>query len=93
MTAHFDDVPHADAVEMVTVAVNGMPRDVAAGTSLAAALLRDGELTLRTHPVTQLRRAPYCLMGVCFECLLEVDGQQQRACMTRVRAGMDVKTA
>lgn len=93
MTVRFDDVTLADAVGTVAITVNGTPRDVAEGISLAAALLRGGELTLRTHPVTQLRRAPYCLMGVCFECVLEVDGRQQRACMTRVRAGMDVTTA
>lgn len=92
MTVRFDELPEADPVETVVITINGALRDVAAGSSLAVALLREGELTFRTHPVTQLRRAPYCLMGVCFECLLDVDGRQQRACMTRVRAGMNVKT-
>jgi len=32
-------------------------------------------------------------MGVCFECLVNVDGvASTRACMTWVKEGMDVKT-
>jgi predicted molibdopterin-dependent oxidoreductase YjgC len=37
-------------------------------------------------------RAPYCMMGVCFECLVEVDGVPNvQACMTSVREGMTVR--
>lgn len=92
MSVNFKDVKEANSVDRVTINFNGVAREVGAGMSLAAALLREGELTLRTHPVTKMRRAPYCLMGVCFECLIEVDGRQQRACMVRVKDGMEVKT-
>lgn len=92
MGVYFEDVAGASAAELVTINFNGKPREVMGGISLAAALLRDGDLTFRTHPVTQMRRAPYCLMGVCFECLLDVDGSQQRACMVRVQKGMEVTT-
>ena len=35
------------------------------------------------------KRAPYCLMGTCFECLMEIDGIANRqACMTIVAEGM-----
>ena len=38
------------------------------------------------------RRAPFCMMGTCFECLVEIDGQPNRqACLTIVREGMDIK--
>ena len=37
-------------------------------------------------------RGPYCNMGVCFECVIEVDGALVQACMTPVRAGMHVAT-
>ena len=37
-------------------------------------------------------RAPFCMMGACFECLVEIDGRaNQRACQVRVRGGMRVR--
>ncbi|NYT60603.1 (2Fe-2S)-binding protein [Alcaligenaceae bacterium] len=92
MIARFQDANRANAVELVSIRLNGIPLEVAKEMSLAATLLREGELTVRTHPVTHARRAPYCLMGVCFECLLIVDGRQQRACMVTAKAGMKVET-
>ncbi|MEZ5620583.1 MAG: (2Fe-2S)-binding protein [Burkholderiaceae bacterium] len=36
-------------------------------------------------------RAPMCLMGVCFDCLVEIDGRPNvQACMVEVREGMRV---
>jgi D-hydroxyproline dehydrogenase subunit gamma len=62
------------------------------GTSVAAALLLHGAGPFRTTPVQSSPRAPYCMMGVCFDCLVEVDGKPSRqACLTPVRDGMVVK--
>ena len=37
-------------------------------------------------------RAPWCMMGVCFECLVEIDGAAGRqACMIEVRDGMRIR--
>ena len=45
----------------------------------------------RTTPVTGQPRAPYCLMGVCFECLVEIDNIPNcQACMVTVRPGVSV---
>lgn len=61
------------------------------GESLACALLAAGVLACRTTPGSGAARAPYCLMGVCFECLVTIDGRANRqACLTTVRAGMTV---
>jgi sarcosine oxidase subunit alpha len=47
----------------------------------------------RTTPVSDSPRAPYCLMGVCFDCLVTIDGVGSRqACLVPVRAGMAVET-
>ena len=63
-----------------------------AGDSVAAALLADGERHFRTTPVGGTPRGPYCMMGICFECLVEIDGVANRqACMVEVRDGMRVK--
>ena len=62
------------------------------GDSLAAALLAAGIGALRQSPVDGSPRAPYCMMGVCFECLVEIDGRQnQQACLTPAQDGMVVR--
>lgn len=62
------------------------------GESLAAALLAHGAGDFRKTPVSGAPRAPYCMIGVCFDCLVEVDGRPNRqACMTPARAGMKVR--
>ena len=62
------------------------------GESLAAALLAHGVRHMRDAVVSGQPRAPYCMIGVCFECLVEIDGRPNRqACMTPVRAGMKVR--
>lgn len=58
---------------------------------LAAVLLRQRSRIFRRHPVDGSPRAPFCMMGVCFECLVEVDGiRNQQACMIQVKDGMRV---
>ena len=46
----------------------------------------------RTTPISGSARAPYCMMGICFECLLEIDGLQNvQGCMTQVKEGMQIQ--
>ena len=62
------------------------------GDTVAAALLAGGHWQFRTSPVSGAPRGPFCMMGVCFECLVEIDGVANRqACMTEARDGMRVK--
>lgn len=78
--------------EMVTVYVDGQPVCVGELESAASAALGAGLDYTRTSPVTGERRAPYCMMGVCFECLMTIDGVPSRqACMVRVRPGMRIE--
>lgn len=86
-------VTRATPADPVRIEVDGVAHQVDSGISVAAALLQLGCETFRTHPVSQARRAPYCMMGVCFECLVSTDdGGQQRACMLRVHDGLRVST-
>ena len=62
------------------------------GDSVAAALLAAGETGLRATPVSGMARAPYCMMGVCFDCLVVIDGQpNQQGCMIPAREGMKIE--
>ncbi len=77
----------------VSLSVDGRPVVARPGDSVAAALLAAGILGCRTTPVSGAPRAPYCMMGVCFECLVTIDGTGSRqACLTRVRDGMRIET-
>jgi len=82
---------HEPAADAVTVLIDGASVQAEPGESLAAVLLRQGEAWSRLTPVGQNKRAPYCMMGVCFDCLAEVDGVASvQTCLTPVRAGMRV---
>lgn len=61
------------------------------GESVAAVLIADaGLVTRRTS--TGASRGVYCGMGVCFECLVIVDGvPNTRSCVTLARDGMCVE--
>jgi hypothetical protein len=61
------------------------------GASAAAAVLAAGLDSIRETPVDGRDRAPYCMMGVCFDCLAEIDGVANRqSCMIEVRQGMQI---
>ncbi len=75
----------------VTIEIDGRPALAESGESVAAVLLRQPEPWSRLSPVSLSKRAPYCMMGVCFECLAEVDGVASvQTCMKPVCAGMRV---
>ena len=86
--------PRPDApAATIAVEVEGQAVTVPPGASAAAALLLAGLATIRETPVSGSGRAPYCMMGVCFECLVTIDGVGNRqACLIPVRAGMRVET-
>lgn len=82
---------HSDAA-VVRITIDGDAVEARAGESVAAAMLAHADGATRTTAVSGAPRAPYCLMGVCFECLVEIDGVPNRqGCMVRVADGMIVK--
>ncbi len=76
----------------VRIEVNGETLVAKQGISLAAALLaQSGNPSRKTAKGND--RTAYCMMGVCFDCLVEVDGvANTQACMTLVRDGMIVSS-
>ncbi len=80
------------AADVVRFNYEGRTITARPGDTVAAALLAAGETTLRVTAVSGSPRAPYCMMGVCFECLMEIDGIGNRqACLTPVVEGMQVR--
>ena len=76
----------------VRIFIDDTPYQVPRGLNVSAALLANGQLACRTTVVSGAERAPFCMMGVCFDCLVEIDGVPNRqGCMTTVQDGMRVR--
>lgn len=76
----------------VEVIVDGRALSAPDGATLASVLLDAGVLRFRTS-VAGEPRTPLCGMGICFECLVTVDGAaRQRSCLVRCADGMVVST-
>ena len=77
----------------LAVTLDGKPLRARPGDTVAATLFAAGLDHCRTTPVSGAPRAPYCMMGVCFECLVTIDGVGNRqACLVCVQAGMTIET-
>ncbi|WP_282129015.1 (2Fe-2S)-binding protein [Roseobacter litoralis] len=89
IASRFQTLPEAGASVQFTL--DGETVTARAGTPLAAALLaHSGEAS--RHTASGAGRTAFCMMGVCFDCLVEVDGTPNtQACMVSVRDGMVVK--
>jgi sarcosine oxidase subunit alpha len=82
-----------EAAPALAIRVDGEAVPARAGESVAAAMLAAGLLRFRDTPATGAARGPFCMMGVCFDCLVAIDGIGSRqACMVAVRDGMIVET-
>lgn len=78
----------------VEVFVDGEPVTVPAGITLAAVLTRAGRASWRTTRGEGAARGVFCGMGVCFDCLVTVNGiPEVRACLDQVQAGDRIETA
>jgi len=77
----------------ITVTVNGQPVDAFAGETVAAVLLAAGQRIFRRTRQANAPRGLFCGMGICFECLVTVNGTPNtRACVTPVVNGMAIET-
>ena len=83
--------PRPECSRTVAVTVEGGTVTVPAGASAAAAVLAAGFDSIRVTPGDGVERAPYCMTGVCFDCLAEIAGVPNRqSCMIEVRPGMRI---
>lgn len=78
---------------IVSFTLNGRNATGMEGDTVAAALLGVGQQACRTTPVSGAERGPFCMMGVCFDCLVMIDGVGNRqGCLVALREGMRVQT-
>ena len=74
------------------VEVDGIIVKCRAGDSVSAVVLMTGSKPYRRNVVSGDARAPLCMMGVCFECLIEIDGlPNQQGCLRTVEQGMRIR--
>jgi predicted molibdopterin-dependent oxidoreductase YjgC len=86
-------LPAVERGSAVTIVVNGEPLEAYAGETVAAALLASGRRAFRHADKSGAPRGVFCGMGVCYDCLVTVDGiPNVRACVTQIRDGMVVRT-
>lgn len=77
----------------VDLDIEGRAVTAPVGETVAATMLAEGFAAFRETPVSDTPRGPFCMMGACFDCLVEIDGVPNRqACMTQVAEGMRVRT-
>lgn len=77
----------------VTIEVDGEAVPAVMGESVATALLAAGRAGFGVRNKTGSLTAPYCLIGICFGCLCEVDGRPRtQTCLAPVRDGLVVRT-
>jgi predicted molibdopterin-dependent oxidoreductase YjgC len=86
------DLPAGQQSRLVTIRVEGRAVAARQGQTVATALLGAGVVPFRRTPVSGAPRAPMCLMGVCFDCLVDIDDLQNvQPCLVEVRDGMQVR--
>jgi predicted molibdopterin-dependent oxidoreductase YjgC len=76
-----------------TIRFDGTPMAASPGQTVAAALWAAGYRSWRTTRGTGSPRGLFCGIGVCFDCLVTIDGvRNQRACLVPARPGMEITT-
>jgi hypothetical protein len=76
-----------------SIRVDGEPVDVVPGQTIAAALVAAGHLTWRVTRGAGEGRGLFCGIGVCFDCLVTVNGVPSvRACLAAAAPGDVVST-
>ncbi len=77
----------------LTLSLDGEPLTAAPGQSVGAALTDAGVRSWRSTRHGGRPRGLFCGIGVCFDCLLTIDGRpNQRACLATARDGMTLQS-
>ena len=86
-------LPEVRRGDPVQIIINGEAAEAYLGETVATALMALGIRQFRKTRSKGEPRGVYCGMGMCYECLVTIDGVENvRACQTRVREGMQILT-
>jgi predicted molibdopterin-dependent oxidoreductase YjgC len=70
---------------------NGLKIGAVPGQTIAAAILATDQKVLRKTRIKGEERSIFCGIGICWDCVVTVDGViNQRSCLVEVRDGMVV---
>jgi predicted molibdopterin-dependent oxidoreductase YjgC len=88
----FSKVNITDDRPSVTIDIDGHAVACQEGDTVAAVVMLHGSKPYRRSILSGSERAPFCMMGVCFDCLIEIDGvPNQQGCLRRVEPGMRIR--
>ena len=80
-------------INIIHVYINGKKIKANNGESVAATLLENNISFFKKHEISNEKRSAYCMMGVCYDCLVEIDGTpNMQSCMIKTVSGMNIKT-
>ena len=75
----------------IQLSLDGESLTARPGQTVGAALSEAGILSWRTTRTEGRPRGLFCGIGICFDCLVTVDGAaNQRACLTTARDGIEL---
>ena len=79
-------------VGKVVVYIDGIATSCFTGDTVAAVMMLEGDRPYRRTALSGSPRAPFCMMGICFDCLVEIDGiPHQQGCLRGVEPGMRIR--
>ncbi|WP_084958225.1 (2Fe-2S)-binding protein [Thermoactinospora rubra] len=88
-----NDLAGARPEQPFDILVDGRAVPVLPGQTIGAALHAAGIRAWRTTRFGGRPRGLFCGIGVCFDCLVSVNGApEQRACLLQARPGDEVRT-
>jgi predicted molibdopterin-dependent oxidoreductase YjgC len=89
----FPQPADGSAAPLIRLTFDGVGLRAVAGQTVAAALMAAGRRAWRLTSRRGEPRGLFCGMGVCYDCLVRVDGRPNvRACLAPVAEGMRVET-
>lgn len=76
--------------ELVVFTWEGQEVNACQGDTIAMALWAQDQISVRNSSSVGQPRGVLCNMGICYDCLVIVEGATVRSCTTMVKPGMKV---
>jgi sarcosine oxidase subunit alpha len=81
-----------DTAKDISFSFNNKKYKAKEGDTIAAALFANGIRSNRKTFGKNTPRGSFCFMGVCFECLVKINGVRAiQGCRTKLRDGMEIE--